>query len=435
MGVPRGVLVGVLVVLMLLPTGCSLRPWKKERRVEPPPSAGQREGGAEEQGPVLKKYVLKSEDGQVVVKDVSQGESAEAIAEQEADVSGESREETPEARAKRLQGAGIGYFNRRMYDDAIRYFTDAIELGSRDPQLYYYRAKSRILLGAGEPDVQAMLEALEDLEAALDLDGQYYDALVERARIQVQLAHLSRDADLMVGGIADCTAALALGGDSAELLCLRGMAKEYLGELKDEPVVLEQAVLDLSKGLELDPTNGQAYLQRGYILGQLYERYDYELRFLEGAVADFRRACELGVEEGCGYEADAEDLLRTVSAGRTAPREEAASASSERSSAEARAVERVPGAAGAEELEGEERKVFMVIAESRSVAGEIQDMLNEGVDVASVASRYPTNSEVTTVRLSELKGVFQEHLENLELGKSTPIIKDEGYYYIIHLLE
>jgi len=69
------------------------------------------------------------------------------------------------------------------------------------------------------------------------------------------------------------------------------------------------------------------------------------------------------------------------------------------------------------------------------MAEEIQQMLDEGVDVATVASRYKANSEVTTVKLSELKDVFQQHLEKLEVGKSTPIIEDGGYYYIIRLLE
>lgn len=453
MGMLRSVLIVVLAVLLLVTAGCFLRRGK-ERSLERRSEAAQRGEEAAEQEPVLKKFVLKSDEGKVFIKEVGQEEPEEAATQMASDekspesavagVSGKPSQETPQARAQRLHSAGMGYFNRQMYDDAIHYFTDAIELSPAAAEPYYYRARSRVLLGADEQDVEAMLLALEDLDAALELDAQYYDALVERARMRVELAHLSRDADLLVEGIADCTAALELQGDSAELLCFRGVAKEYLGELKDEPVVLEQAVLDLSRGLELDPNDGQAYFQRGYILGELYERYDYDMKFLDGSVEDFRRACELGLEEGCGYADAAEELLQTVSAGQSRARGEVASTSAEREGEAAQSVpqapegppgEASPPTVAREELREGEHRVFMVIAGSSNMAEEIQQMLDEGVDVATVASRYKANSEVTTVKLSELKDVFQQHLEKLEVGKSTPIIEDGGYYYIIHLLQ
>jgi Tfp pilus assembly protein PilF len=53
-----------------------------------------------------------------------------------------------------------------------------------------------------------------------------------------------------------------------------------------------EALRDLDKAIELDKNDADSFINRGKIYGKLGKK--------ELAIEDFRKACDMGSEEGCG---------------------------------------------------------------------------------------------------------------------------------------
>ncbi len=117
--------------------------------------------------------------------------------------------------ADRLFGIGIGFFNRRQWDQAIRYFQDALNLNPR-----HFRA--RLYLGESLLELGRVDEALVALDQAFDLDQ------VE-ARLPLARARISRGLALEQAG--DEAAALAMYESVLAISPLEVQAKDRVAAI------------------------------------------------------------------------------------------------------------------------------------------------------------------------------------------------------------
>lgn len=78
-------------------------------------------------------------------------------------------------------GAGVHAYNARDYQRAYRDFASAIDAGSRDPRVYYYRGLCNLVFGRSK-EAQSDFSRGSQLEAT-DLD-QFYDVSKSLERVQ-----------------------------------------------------------------------------------------------------------------------------------------------------------------------------------------------------------------------------------------------------------
>lgn len=153
----------------------------------------------------------------------------------------------------------------------------AIDRAPENMQAYFLKGKA--MQGLSKDD-----EAVQLFTKAIELQGDFADALLLRGQIYLRQAKL---ADAM----ADAEAAIASGKEVESGLLLRGSVKE----VENKP---EEAEADYRQVLELDPFNQQAYTY----IGKLYlknERYADAVSMMDDAIEMspvFAQAYELRAE-------------------------------------------------------------------------------------------------------------------------------------------
>lgn len=150
---------------------------------------------------------------------------------------------------------------RRLREEAIRCYSEALALTPNDPLLLTRRAHEYKLSRRPE-------QAANDLEAALRLDPNLTEARIGRGTLYMQENDYRR-------ALVEFEAALTVEKDNALALANRGYCHRRLG---DEAAGLR----DLDRAIELDADCGVAYHYRGIIRNT---RKEYE-----GALSDFRHS-------------------------------------------------------------------------------------------------------------------------------------------------
>jgi tetratricopeptide (TPR) repeat protein len=163
---------------------------------------------------------------------------------------------------------GIAYANLGNYKDAISDYTDAIRIDSDFSDAYYNRALMYTRLGHYE-------DAISDYTDAIRIDSDYTDAYCNRGYIYDELGNYE-------DAISDYTDAIRIDSNYAIGYYNRALTYVNLGHYED-------AIFDCSSVIRIDPDYAKAYQNRGIL--KKYKGLPY--------CSDYKRACDLGVEEIC----------------------------------------------------------------------------------------------------------------------------------------
>lgn len=202
--------------------------------------------------------------------------------------------------------AGLDFREKDLFEKAIEEFDAAIELEPQFAEAYYKRGNIYCKMGQLETGIQ-------DLNKAIELNSQLNDAYYDRGAAYCTLGKLEQ-------GIEDFNEAIRLNPLDAMAYGSRGNAYCELGEFK-------KAMLDCDAAVKLDPQYGYAYYVRGNIYRQqkLFEKaienYDeaisidpqlvfaycdragvyHELNQFEKAIQDYDEAIRLDPTESSAY--------------------------------------------------------------------------------------------------------------------------------------
>lgn len=182
------------------------------------------------------------------------------------------------------------------FEEAIGYFTEIIEGGVEDAEVYFYRGSAKLVL-------KKYKTALEDYRQATTLNQEYTHAFYFGGIVKFSLSRYQ-------AAIKDFSQTIKLDPKHANAYYHRGLVKVQLK-------VYQAAVEDLSQTIKLNPQNADAYHHRGLARGQL--------KSYQAAVRDLSRAVELNPKKadtyvGLGaikmelekYEAAKEDFSRAI---------------------------------------------------------------------------------------------------------------------------
>ncbi|MHB9117883.1 MAG: tetratricopeptide repeat protein [Burkholderiales bacterium] len=221
----------------------------------------------------------------------------------QADISEALRLEPSDAKA--LYNQGALYMQEGRNDEALKQFTDMISRGvGVNKNVYGMRAV--IYLKQGKTK-----EALADLNQAIALDPNYYDAYMNRGTANGMLGHVKE-------ALTDFDQAITLNPNSADAHVNRGIILINQGHAKE-------ALLDADNAITVAPENTKAHLLRAQIflsLGRVQDALrEYEVilhinpkeamaylnrgevyLFLKDIVAakrDLTQACQLGLQAAC----------------------------------------------------------------------------------------------------------------------------------------
>ena|GEM_PF-1772927 len=168
--------------------------------------------------------------------------------------------------------SGKRAYESKSYNEALTYFTKAIELNPQYQNAYIYRGLVKDSLG----DKQG---ALADHKKAIDLDPKNAIAYINRGFVKSSLGDKQ-------GALADYKKAIDLDPKNAIAYTGRGLVKTDLGDKQG-------ALADYDKAIELDPKNADAYISRGNVKDDLGNR--------QGAIADHSKAIELDSRNTVAY--------------------------------------------------------------------------------------------------------------------------------------
>ncbi len=166
------------------------------------------------------------------------------------------------SRVQYLLDLGNQHMEKVQPRDAIKCYTEAIDLNPMDPWLFVYRARAYQRIAGMSTQV------LEDLDHAIKLDANLFDAFLGRGSTYLHLKDYHN-------ALKDFEKAVELVPDSAEAIAYRGRAYRCL----KKP---DLAIQDYNRALELDRDCGIAYHYRGlYLLVR---------RKYQPAIADFKNS-------------------------------------------------------------------------------------------------------------------------------------------------
>ncbi|MFW9770407.1 MAG: tetratricopeptide repeat protein, partial [Candidatus Thorarchaeota archaeon] len=155
--------------------------------------------------------------------------------------------------ADRLFGIGVGFFNRREWEQAARYFQDALNLNPR-----HFRA--RLLMGEALLELNRVNEALVALDQAYDLDR-------DSARLPLARARINRGLSLEQAGEEE--AALAIYESVLAISPMEVQAKDRISAIWRNRGRAAEASENIKEALE-------AYRKAGYKEG--IERIERQLK-------------------------------------------------------------------------------------------------------------------------------------------------------------
>jgi Tfp pilus assembly protein PilF len=169
------------------------------------------------------------------------------------------------ARAISHYTTGCSYFKKGQYEQAISYFSKAIEL---DPKYY----KAYVMRGSTWCIKHDYDRGLNDFNKALEINPQYAEAYSGRAVVWINKGDYDHS-------IADCTKALEINPQYVKAYFSRGRAWENKGDYN-------RAVADYTKAIEINPRFAGGYFGRGMLW---VKEGDYDR-----GCSDLQKACELG---------------------------------------------------------------------------------------------------------------------------------------------
>jgi tetratricopeptide (TPR) repeat protein len=216
---------------------------------------------------------------------------------------------------------GRVYLNQHRYTEALEDAVRGLALAPEEPDLLVLRADALAELGRSA-------EAVPDIRLVVELDPTNDDFARFRSRELETAAHqgyqrLEMTKDLN-GAIARLTDAIDLVGGDAEVYYWRGRAylrkddeahalPDFEAAIRIDPHHYESyrnvdyllakrgdwdgVIRHWTQYVELEPMNGRAYLERGGAYNRKGDR--------TAALADAKRACDLGTREACEIKAHA----------------------------------------------------------------------------------------------------------------------------------
>jgi len=172
--------------------------------------------------------------------------------------------------AKPLTNRGILFGEKGYLDDALADFDMAIQLDPNYTNAYISRGVIYLKKGL-------LKKALTDFTFALQLDNRSFDAYFNRGVIFERMGQLQVAEE-------DFRIAAVINPDDYQAIHYRGAVLRRMGQL-------QEAIDAQTRAVTLKPDLAAAYLERG----KCYQAMGNAV--LSGH--DYRRACELGYEEGC----------------------------------------------------------------------------------------------------------------------------------------
>nr|MCU0481633.1 tetratricopeptide repeat protein [Anaerolineae bacterium] len=167
---------------------------------------------------------------------------------------------------------GNVFFDLADYPQAIENYTQAITINPQDALPYNNRGNAYLVLGETE-------KALQDFNQSLALDPEYALAYSNRGNYYLFSGDLDR-------ALADLNRAIELDPQMTIAYYNRGNVHYDFGEY-------EQAIADYDSAILLDPDHAQAYTNRGLTYRQLGN--------LEQAIADYNRAIQINPQTYDAY--------------------------------------------------------------------------------------------------------------------------------------
>jgi len=165
-------------------------------------------------------------------------------------------------KAQTYYEAGMAYYNKSEYDNAISQFSEAIKLNRKYTLANAYRGDSNRMISQYEP-------ALKDLNEAIRLDPADSFAYARRGDVY----RLQGQYDLAVKDFGE---AIKLAPNDAFVFAARGDTYR-LNEQYD------LAIKDLNEAIRLEPNNAFSYTSRGNSYGMKYQ-FDLALKDLNEAI-------------------------------------------------------------------------------------------------------------------------------------------------------
>ncbi len=157
---------------------------------------------------------------------------------------------------------------KEMYDEAIEYYTKAINLNPKFDSAYINRGVSYFLKGIKNNDNNFFQKAIEDYTLAIDINPKIIEAYVDRAIVYDNLK-------LYNEAILDYSKAIEINPDfSSEIYYYRGNIYNIIGSY-------EESINDCSYAIKLNNKNLSAYECRGnnYLILREYNKSinDYDM--------------------------------------------------------------------------------------------------------------------------------------------------------------
>ena len=167
---------------------------------------------------------------------------------------------------------GDRYYDLEQYEEAVKSYTEAIQLQANNSMFYNNRGCAYDNLGEYD-------KAISDYNKAIELDPESSTVYNKRGYLYFTLREYDK-------AILDLEEAIRLDPNNADAYGNRGCLYDDLGDC-------DKAIDDYSRSIELNPNNADTYVNRGYVYDQL-KKYNE-------AISDYCRAIELDPDNAVAY--------------------------------------------------------------------------------------------------------------------------------------
>lgn len=167
---------------------------------------------------------------------------------------------------------GDRYYDLEQYEEAVKSYTEAIQLQANNSMFYNNRGCAYDNLGEYD-------KAISDYNKAIELDPESSTVYNNRGYLYFTLREYDK-------AILDLEEAIRLDPNNADAYGNRGCLYDDLGDC-------DKAIDDYSRSIELNPNNADTYVNRGYVYDQL-KKYNE-------AISDYCRAIELDPDNAVAY--------------------------------------------------------------------------------------------------------------------------------------
>lgn len=217
---------------------------------------------------------------------------------------------------QQLFKTGLGYYDKKQYEQALPYFKKMMQLDPSDRRGYWYAGRCQTKLNRHEDAIATFTQAIKrfpkvaifyfarahnfynikklkwalaDVEQAVDLKPQDQDFLRMRENLRRKLAAQGS------GGGQQGSSGQGTGATAAVSPDQAAEAKKYSAQgwafLKQNQ--WDRAAANFTKAIKLDPNNAGAYAGRGYAFRRL--------RFFGRSIDDYSKAIQLRPDIAIGY--------------------------------------------------------------------------------------------------------------------------------------